>query len=98
MLPRFEHLFGVTAGWQVFGARALSPRWTGALKASGFVTRVLDVPITQASLLILNPQVWWEAGDHVVLGAGVLGEVPGTALNDNTLQTVTAQLTVEAGF
>jgi hypothetical protein len=98
MLPRWERLFATTAAYQVWAERALSSRWSASLGLSGYSSDLRTLDLTQRSLLILTPSVTRRLDRHASLSVGFSAEVPGTAINQNALQTLGLHVTLATEF
>ncbi len=97
-LPRLGTLYGVTLGYHVALDRPISPRVDLGLRISGFRTEVVSQRTAQMNAIVATPTARLHVTEHASVALGVSTEVPGSWLNENSLQTVSGHLILEAGF
>lgn len=68
------------------------------IRLGGYRTTFAHLPISQTNALTITPTLYRRLGSNLRVSTGLSADVPGTTLNENALQTVGAQMTVEAGF
>ena len=98
MLPRYQRVYGTTGSYAAWVGRELGPVWTVGVRAAGYRTLVQAADLQQVAFMTITPTVTRDIGSNVRLSAGILGSVPGSSLNENTLQTVGGHFTFETGF
>ncbi len=98
MLPRWQRLFATTVAYQLWIEHFLFPRWSVLLRVSGFYTNLRVLEITQRSALIMAPNLAYAATEDMTFAFGLSGEVPGTSLNANVLQTIAFHFSIATVF
>ena len=87
-LPRFRTRFATTYAYYLDARRGLGRRWDLYGRASGFVTRVHSMGVTQANRAILTLGAYHHYSEGLSLFLGLKGEVPLKAAHTNSLRTI----------
>ncbi len=99
-IPHLSRLFALTGAYRVWAGYEVSSRVSAGVRFSGFRTIVLAdaVGADQSNGLTVMPALAWSATARLRLTGGLATQVPGSALNQNALQTAEVHLAAETRF
>lgn len=98
MLPRWQRLYALTTAYQAWASYRVLEDWAVTLRFSGYYTALRTLGTSQLAGLIPLTEATWFVSSAVNLSFGLSGEIPGTTLNRNSLQTVRVHSAIALGF
>ena len=96
MLPKWQRWFATTIAYHSWAQYLFSDEWSGQVRLSGFYTGLRAMPVAQVNAAIFSLRGRYEVGPSLALEFAASSVVPGTALNRNSLQTLSFHTAVEA--